>query len=190
MRLFFISHPEVDIDPARPVPDWGLNVRGRERATKLAHSDLLQGISQIWASTETKALETARILARPNGLTVETDHRLGENDRSATGYMPSAAFEAAADAFFAHPTQSHRGWETAKAAQDRIWQAVRDITADHVAGDLAIVSHGAVGTLLYCRLCGFEIDRQYDQPSQGHFWTARLPELKVQHGWRPIDQPG
>ena len=190
MRLFFISHPEVDIDPARPVPNWGLNARGQERATSLAHAGMLQGISQIWASTETKARETAHILAQPTGLTVNTDHRLGENDRSATGYMPSAAFEAAADAFFAYPTQSHRGWETANAAQDRIWQAVHDITADHVAGDLAIVSHGAVGTLLYCRLRGLVIDRQYDQPSQGHFWTALLPDLQVQHGWRPIDQTG
>ena len=31
---------------------------------------------------------------------------LGENDRSATGYLPKAEFEAMADAFFARPDES------------------------------------------------------------------------------------
>jgi len=27
--VFFITHPDVAIDPSIPVPDWPLNVRGR-----------------------------------------------------------------------------------------------------------------------------------------------------------------
>jgi hypothetical protein len=49
-----------------------------------------------------------------------------------------------------------------------------------------VVAHGAVGTLLLCALLGEPISRRRDQPSQGHYWTARLPELAVEQGWQPI----
>jgi hypothetical protein len=71
-------------------------------------------------------------------------------------------------------------------AQARILSAVQDIVAQHPGGDLAIVTHGAVGTLLYCHLQGVAIDRVHDQPGQGHFWTANLASLLPDHGWRPI----
>lgn len=41
------------------------------------------------------------------------DPLLGENDRSATGYLPHEEFEAAANAFFEQPDASFCGWETA-----------------------------------------------------------------------------
>ena len=34
--VFFITHPDVMIDPAVPVPDWPLNLRGRSRTQALA----------------------------------------------------------------------------------------------------------------------------------------------------------
>jgi len=52
---------------------------------------------------------------------------LGENDRSATGYLEPQEFETTANAFFAYPERSIRGWETAQAAQTRIVEAVHDL---------------------------------------------------------------
>lgn len=37
-----------------------------------------------------------------------------ENDRSSTGFLPPEEFEVVADAFFAQPGVSVRGWETAQ----------------------------------------------------------------------------
>lgn len=185
-RLIFVTHPEVMVDPERPVTDWDLSDTGRHRATRFAASPALAQVTQIWSSTERKARETAAILAAPRALTVTTDARLGENDRSATGFLPPDAFERAADAFFAAPDQSHRGWERAIDAQSRIAKAVRDILARHDTGDLAIVSHGAVGTLLFCALSGVPIDRRHDQPHQGHWWSAALANLVPMQGWQPI----
>lgn len=190
MRLIFITHPEVAVAPDRPVTLWGLNETGRARMAAFAASATVADVRHIVASGETKAQEAAAILAASLGLAVRTEPDLGENDRSATGFLPPETFEKAADAFFASPGESFRGWERAVDAQARIVAAVRRICdarrhTDH-AGDLAIVSHGAVGTLLWCALGGLPISRRHDQPSQGHYWRADLPGLEPRHGWRPI----
>lgn len=185
-RLVFVTHPEVVVDATMPVTDWGLSETGRTRADRFARSPLLSGVAQVWTSAERKARETAERLAAPRGVPVTVEARLGENDRSATGFLPPEVFEAAADAFFAQPEQSHRGWERALDAQARITDAVRQIASRHTGGDLLIVSHGAVGTLLFCALSGCPIDRSHDQPFQGHWWSAALSDLRPDQGWQPI----
>ena len=137
-------------------------------------------------SAETKAVETATPLAQALGCAMVVRERMGENDRSATGYLPPEAFETAAEAFFAAPETSYKGWETAASAQARITAAALQICSMQRQGDLAIVTHGAVGTLLYCALMREAISRQFDQPGQGHFWSAELPALLVTHGWQSI----
>ncbi|MEM9578560.1 MAG: histidine phosphatase family protein [Pseudomonadota bacterium] len=184
--LLFISHPKVIVDPHRDVTRWGLSEKGRDRARRFAESATLSQVTAIWSSEEVKAMETATCLAAAHSLPVKTDGRLGENDRSATGFLDPVAFEAAADRFFAQPARSFRGWERAVDAQDRIHRAVKDITGAHQGGDIAVVSHGAVGTLLYSALMGLPISREYDQPGQGHYWAAALSDMVPRHWWLPL----
>ena len=184
--LIFVSHPAVVIDPHCPVPDWRLSDAGRTVAATLAGRDIVQRATHIWSSAERKAQDTAAILAGTLGLPVSTRADLGENDRSATGFLPPTEFEAAADAFFAAPDQSFDGWETARDAQTRIVAATRAIVAQHGAGELIIVSHGGVGTVLWCHLAGVPIDRRHDQPGQGCYWIADLPALGLRGPWQPI----
>jgi broad specificity phosphatase PhoE len=146
----------------------------------------------VYCSTEQKAIDGAEILARHRGLPFEALAELGENDRSATGFLPPAEFERVADAFFAQSTVSVRGWETAAAAQSRIVAAVRRIAdAERSNGALAIVSHGAVGTLLYCHLAGRAISRRWDQPANGggNVFAFEWPSRRVLSWWQPIDPP-
>lgn len=185
-HLVVITHPEVTIDPDIPVPDWGLSNVGRKRATRFATSPVLASVTHIWTSAETKACQTADILAAPRALPISIDARLGENDRSATGFLLPARFEAAADAFFARPESSYQGWERAVDAKARIVSAVHDIAQQHRGGSLALVTHGAVGTLLLCHLNGTTIDRAFDQPGQGHYWIADLTSLQPARGWTSI----
>jgi broad specificity phosphatase PhoE len=151
-----------------------------------------RGVRRIFASGERKARDGAQILADTLGLdgySVVDD--LGENDRSATGYLPKQEFEATADAFFAHPQESVRGWEPAVIAEARIVCAVEQIMLEASdVGDLAIVGHGGTGTLLYCHLAGLPIDRRYDQPAtNGGNWFAfdRVSRKLLHDGWRSID---
>lgn len=183
MNLIFITHPEVIVDPSVPVVEWQLSAEGARRMREFTGSDVAQRIQTIWCSHERKAIEAAGILG---GIAVSQDIHLGENDRGATGFLPPAEFERMADAFFANPEQDVRGWERAIDAQSRIRSAVDRIIDSHSKGDLAIVSHGAVGTLLRSAYLGRPINRDDDQPFQGHFWVASLPERKVLHGWRSI----
>ncbi|MFT4159499.1 histidine phosphatase family protein [Shinella sp.] len=189
MFALYITHPEVLIDPAVPVPGWGLSGRGRERAALAAASDWAAArIGRFVASTERKAIETADILSAGR-VPVETDHAMGENDRSATGFLPPDAFEAAADEFFAHPQQSFRGWERAVDAQARIVAAVERLLATHdPAVPIAFVGHGGVGTLLKCHLKGTPIRRDDDQPAGGgNLFAFRLADRSVTCDWTAME---
>lgn len=185
-RLIFITHPEVNLDPSVAVQRWRLSDKGLARMRQFAESSVVAEITAVWASTEAKAIEAAGILAARFGLGINVTYDLGENDRSATGYLPPDEFERTADAFFANPVESIRGWERAVDVQQRLRGVVDLILASHSNGDIAIVGHGAAGTLLRSSYLGEPIDRRADQPFQGHYWTATLPDVTVQHGWRPI----
>ena len=103
--------------------------------------------------------------------------------------LPPDVFEATADRFFAEPDRSVDGWETARAAQARIVAAVEQVLAAAPPGDVAIVSHGGVGTLLLCALSGSPITRELDQPGQGHWFAFERESRRVLHGWRPLPRP-
>jgi broad specificity phosphatase PhoE len=154
--IFFITHPDVVIDAAVPVSEWRLNERGRARMREMTAHPWASGVRRVFASSERKARDAAEVLAdalRLAGYSVVDD--LGENDRSATGYLPKQEFEATADAFYARPQESVRGWERAADAQARIVRAVDRIVSQTPAeGDVAIIGHGGTGTLLYCHLAG------------------------------------
>ena len=189
-KLRFITHPEVQIDPAVPVPDWTLSPRGRERMHRMLHQPWVRGLGGIWCSTERKAIDAAQIIGDAIGIVPLMLPGLGENDRSATGYLAKPEFEATADAFFAHPQSSVRGWETAVDAQRRIATAIETVVQRTSAGrDIAVISHGAVGALYLCRLKACPISRLEDQPGTGggNFYCFDTTNQTLQHGWMPID---
>lgn len=149
----------------------------------------VRSIRRIVSSGERKAIETAEILASHLRLAVEVRERMHENDRSATGFLPPPEFEAVADQFFANPHKSIRGWERAIDAQNRIVNEVRAVLDGDEAGDIALIGHGGVGTLLLLSLSGREISREADQPAGGgNYFAYDIAARRVIHGWQPIDK--
>jgi broad specificity phosphatase PhoE len=57
------------------------------------------------------------------------------------------------------------------------------------SGDIAIVAHGGVGTLLLCHLRGDVIGRQHDQPHNngGNYFAFDATTCRLHRGWRAID---
>lgn len=190
--VYFVTHPDVLIDPDVPVPEWPLSTRGRERMVRALALPWVAGIRAIWCSPERKARDGADILAGHLKLPVTELAGLGENDRSATGYLPRLEFEALADQFFANPGRSVCGWERAIDAQSRIVAAIDHVLAASVGrgGDVAVVAHGGVGTLLLCKLRDEEISREHDQPPNngGNYFAFDARTRQLHHGWRAIDE--
>lgn len=187
-RVWVLTHPEVQVDPAVPVTQWPLSAIGARRAAALAGGSWLDRVASVWSSTELKARECALLLAGSRSIQVRED--LGENDRSATGFVPPEEFEELANAFFAYPADSARGWASAVVEQRRIVAAVEAVLASAAAGqgDVVIVSHGAVGTLLLCHLLGRAISRELDQPFQGHVFSFDRDTREVHSLWRPLEE--
>ncbi len=190
-RWVFITHPNVVIDPAVAVPRWPLSELGRARMHAGLRQPWVRELTALHCSAEQKAIDSAQIVAEHLGLPFTQHDDLGENDRSATGFLPPPEFERVADAFFAQPHESVRGWERAIDAQRRIVAAVERIAhATPPDSAVAIVSHGAVGTLLHCHLAGREVSRRWDQPANGggNWYAFTVEPAAVQSGWRPIDE--
>ncbi len=194
MYALYVTHPEVVIDPNVATPRWGLSSVGRARAERFANHVLVRGLTRLVSSTETKALELAAVLAAGCGAPVDSGDKFDENDRQSTGFVPSARFEALADAMFAHPDESAEGWETARDAQHRVVGAFNEVLARHDATKpIGFTGHGAVGTLLKCHLGGLKIARSEDQrrighPGGGNVFAVRLSDRKLMTDWIPMEE--
>lgn len=187
---YFVTHPEVVIDPSVPVPEWPLSFQGIRRMMLMLDQPWVGGVRAVFTSAERKALDAAHILAHHLSLSPVVIADLGENDRSATGYLPQAEFDAAADRFFARPDKSVRGWERAIDAQIRIVRAAnRVISLAPAEGDVAIISHGGVGALLLSHLKGVPISRTEDQPAGGgNVYSFDVASGRLLTGWHRIDE--
>ena len=189
--LHFITHPEVVIDPSVPVPDWQLSPEGIRRMGLALDKPWMSRLGTVFSSAERKARDAARIVADRFGFQPAIVTELGENDRSATGYLPRAEFEATADLFFAHPERSVRGWERAIDAQRRIVAALERVIAEAPGlGDIAVISHGGVGALLLCHLKGVPISRAEDQPGAGGgcVYSLDVGTRALITGWHLIEE--
>ena len=188
-RLIFITHPEVVIDPAVPVPDWPLSPAGRARMERFSGAACARGLTAIWASAERKARDGAEILAGARGLPVGIDPELGENDRSSTGFIAPPEFWDVVRAFFAAPETSVRGWERAVDAQRRIVGAVARIARGDAPGDVAVVAHGGVGALLLAHLKDAPIGEGFGQPHPGGgcYLVIDRDTLAPDGGWRVLE---
>lgn len=193
MRALYLTHPQVRIDAAIPVPLWGLSDQGRARTEAFVTRGVVPEGAIVFSSRETKALQMAEPIAAAAGTPVLADHHMGENDRSATGFLPPALFEETADRFFAFPQQSIEGWERAIDAQARIVSTIRTACASVPPDCVAIFcGHGAVGTLLKCRIGNRRISREEDQghigaPGGGNGFVFDLAAKQLLTDWIPME---
>jgi broad specificity phosphatase PhoE len=188
--LIFVTHPEVVIDPQVPVPQWPLNEIGRARMEGFAESLAGRNVSAVYASTERKAMDGAEIVASRLRLPYRTAEDLSENDRSATGYIAPPEFWEVVREVFANPTKSIRGWERAIDAQSRIVGAVTRIAREEpTTGDIVIVSHGGVGSLLTDHLQKVEIGQgsRPSHPGGGCYLVIEREPLTLARDWREIE---
>lgn len=194
--VYFITHPDVVVDPSVPIQVWPLSERGRTRMRRVLELPWARTLALVLSSDEQKALDGAEILIEATGAPHRVAAKLGETDRSATGFLPPDEFWRTVTDFFGRPEESVRGWERAVDAQTRIADALDACLADVPAGgDVAVVSHGGVGALLLCRLAGEAISLEQPGAPEGSppgsgggcYFAFDADSRELLHGWRRID---
>ncbi|RMG99687.1 MAG: histidine phosphatase family protein [Chloroflexi bacterium] len=146
--LVLVRHSAVAVDTNRPSFTWALSEDGRSRCRTFAPLLSPYTPARFVASTEPKAMETARLLAEFLQCSWETAANLHEHSRRTVSWFAKRTdFEAAVARFFRLPESLVFGEETAVQAQTRFTHAVHSVLASYPNDSLAIVTHGTVLTL-------------------------------------------
>lgn len=73
VTVHFVTHPEVEVDPSVPVPEWGLSSAGRSRLDRLLELPWTRTADRVASSAERKARQTADALADVVGVEPDDD---------------------------------------------------------------------------------------------------------------------
>ena len=148
MTIWLARHGETPLNAARvlQLPDTPLSERGLAQAASLAERVRGLPIAKVVSSDFARAAMTAELSARALGLPLELEPLLQERCFGALRGIPYA--ELPPNLFepdFTPP--GGESWEQFRARVARAWGAVTACAAE-LAGDLLIVSHGLVCSVL------------------------------------------
>jgi len=152
--LILVKHSLPQIVENLPTREWELSDDGRIRAQQLAKRLSPFQPEFIISSVETKARETAEIIAGRHNLELHIADGLHEHDRSKTPYLSKYEFQAAMHEFFENPDTLVFGSETADEAYSRFYRAVHSVLDCHPNETVVIVAHGTVISLFVSSLTG------------------------------------
>jgi broad specificity phosphatase PhoE len=175
-----VRHSLPEFVTGVPASQWHLSGEGRRRCRRLAGQLALHDLAAIVTSQEPKATETGQIVADMLGLRLEIAAGLHEHERGVVGDMGSQEqFQAQVTLFFSRPGELVMGYETADQAHTRFQAAVARVVEQHRTGNLAIVSHGTVLTLLIARANRLDPVPLWQSLGLPAFATLSLPDLSL-----------
>ena len=173
-RVFIVRHGATVLsaeDRFAGVTDVELSEEGREQARRLAERLRDEKIAAVYASPLGRTVETARILAAPHNLQVQTcdgfreishGHWEGMKRREVEEKFPEEMAEWEKDPY----TFAPEGGESELAVTARALPALIDLVREHPGENVLIVSHKATIRLLLSSLLGFDPRRYRDNLDQ------------------------
>lgn len=148
MKVVFIRHSQSLVNPDIPITSWGLTDEGIKFATVLHDNPIIKAVQVMYSSLQTKALETAVLLTKNNGIPIKTDNRFTEVTSFTTKFMKSEEHAETVRAFCAGTMERVSGGESAAEALKRFNDAVISVvTTEKDKQVVGIVSHGMILTL-------------------------------------------
>ena len=146
-------------DKFNGLADTDLTEQGREQARGLAARLSTRPIAAVYCSTLRRTIETATIVAAPNGLKPLPRKTLHEVNYGVwDGMQRQAIVDQYPDlyaAWVADPAAvAPPGGETGYAALSRSMETLRQIVAHHPEQEVLIVAHKGINRLLLCDLLG------------------------------------
>ena len=179
-RLVLVKHSMPEIKRDTPASAWRLSEIGCQRSELLAARLRDFSPEVIWSSRESKAVETAEVVATAFGVPVQIADGLEEHHRSGVPYFPTEAeFEKAVEHFFCKPDQLVLGTETAKQALNRFTPAINEII-DVGQMDNIVVTHGTVMTLYVASFAGVRPMYFWRRLGLPSFVVLALPDMHIQ----------
>jgi len=179
MKLVFIRHSKTDRNPQVPITCWGLAGSGIELAKELSENEVIRNLDVVYSSFQTKALETAVLLAKPNAIPIKADDRLTEVT-SFTGPFESDfdTYTKNVHDFYSGDVTRISGGETKTEALERFNSALESIAKEESDKDfVGIISHGNILTLfsaLYKDVDCYKLHTQIKQPDVAIFdWQKK-----------------
>lgn len=173
-RIFLIRHGATVLtaeDRFAGSTNVQLSDEGRGQVRRLAARLQGENIAAVYASPLDRTMETARILAEPHGIEVQTRDGLREISHGRWEQMTrkevDQAFPEEAAAWEKDPfTFAPVGGESGLAVTARALPVLMDIVREHPAANVLVVSHKATIRLLLSSLLGFDPRRYRDNLDQ------------------------
>lgn len=173
-RIFLVRHGATVLtaeDRFAGATEVELSDEGREQVRRLAVRLAKENIAAVYASPMGRTVDTARILAEPHGIEIQTRDGLREISHGRwerrTRKEVEAEFPEEAAAWEKDPyTFAPVGGESGLAVTARALPVLMDIVREHASEDVLIVSHKATIRLLLSSLLGFDPRRYRDTLDQ------------------------
>lgn len=174
-RIFLVRHGATVLsaeDRFAGTTDVKLSDQGRDQVRRLADRLHRGKIDAVYSSPLGRTVETARILAEPHRLEVQTKEGLREishghwekmTRREVEERFPDEIAEWERDPYTFAPV----GGESGLAVTARALPVFMDIVRAHPGSDILIVSHKATIRLLLSSILGFDPRRYRDSLDQG-----------------------
>lgn len=173
-RLYLVRHGATALtaeDKFSGADGVELSDEGRAQASRLADRLREQDIDAVYASSYSRAMDTARILSAGWNVEPIADDRLREIGHGHWEGMKRSDVEAQFSAEYAMWSQDPftfapaRG-ESGVAVLTRALPAIRDIVMRHQGGRVLVVSHKATIRLVLCSLLGIDARGYRDRLDQ------------------------
>ncbi len=173
MKLLLIRHGQSEGNAAHRIQGQGefpLTELGREQARRLARrlSATDGDVAAIYASSQSRAVETAEILAEALGAPVILDDRLREFDVGALTGLTMAEVAVRFPDFHARWTVDSDEWvplpggEGNASFRHRVCQAIAEIVARHSDDEtVAVVGHGGTLGAYLAEIMGIPLERKH-----------------------------
>src|SRR5438309_1117717 len=173
-RVFLVRHGATVLsaeDRFAGATDVELSEEGREQTRRLAERLSDEKIAAVYASPMGRTVETARILAAPHDIEVQTRDGFreishgrweGMKQRDVEVTFPHESAEWEKDPYTFAPA----GGESGLAVTSRALPALIDLVREHPGENILVVSHKATIRLLLSSLLGFDPRRYRDNLDQ------------------------
>ena len=153
-KIIFLRHAKTKVDNTLPIADWFLTDDGVEHAKEVSGDSVFNDVDLMFASTERKAVDTAKPIAERLNKEIIQVENLGEIKRPNAEKITLEEYKRLKSVVFSNFDKSEGGWETANRALSRFSEAVEDIDKKYENKVILIVAHGTVMSLYFAKIQG------------------------------------